>query len=259
MDSSKFFSLLFDDEEMTCFSSDPYGITVYNVHNPIHHFRAFFSINPMIANRADANVTKYRNILIEMDKLPLPEQMFLLEDMPVSSIVYSGGKSYHAIISLTEPCETRAEYDDLVRRVHARVPDADKSTKNPSRFSRTPEALRNNGKRQDLIYVGERVSREAVEAWLGPELKSEPAQRYETDHEVKGWYKILTPFTNHFLRHGAEEGTWHNELVKAVCDMTRAGYDISEIEAKVCNITGTLDKHDRNTIKSCYNMVKGLK
>lgn len=250
----EFFELLFEPGETTCLSKDPYSINLRSARNGTYW--NFFSINPMTGSRADANVTVYRNILIEMDKLPLDVQLKLFESMPISTLVYSGGKSYHGIISLQEPCQSRQEYDTLVKRIYAKVLDADQSTKNPSRFSRTPGAFRDNGKYQDLIWVKQRIPRDALEAWLGPDLKTEPAFKIQQTNPT-GWHRILTPFTNHFLKFGVAEGHWHDSLVKATCDMARAGFGVDEIEAKVYNVNKHLDKHDINTIRSCFKMVKG--
>lgn len=253
----EFFELLFEPHESTCVSKDVYGKDVVTPFYNLHWSKNFFSINPLLHYRADVNVTSYRNILIEMDKISLPEQLYILQQMPVSTIVYSGGKSYHAIISLETPLANRTEYDNLVKRIYDKVTDADKSTKNPSRFSRLPGAMRENGKYQDLMFVGKRILLTTLIDWLGPELKTEKPKVEQT--VGIGWHRILNPFTKHFLKYGVVEGHWHDSLVKATCDMARSGFSIDEIEGQVYAINGTLDKHDKATISSCYKMAKGDK
>lgn len=170
MSQQKFFKTLFEKDEDTCFSETPYGTNVshatswpYASANSI-----YFSINPMHTSRADSNVTAYRNILLEIDSLPLDQQIAYIRDkVPVTSITYSGLKSYHFIISLQEPCVDRADYGQLVRRIMHLISAADPTTKNPSRFSRLPGAIRpDTQKVQELVFLGNRIARADLEALL---------------------------------------------------------------------------------------------
>lgn len=167
----EFLKVLFDEGEQTCFTSTPFGTELSL--NPDSN-DVFFSINPMVGSRKDANVTKFRNILIELDDRPLAEQLdYVMTKVPVSTVVYSGGKSYHFIISLVTPLQTREEYDELVRRVYALLPATDRTCKNPSRLSRLPFAVRpETGVEQTLKGLGTRVLNAQLEALL-PELRLE--------------------------------------------------------------------------------------
>lgn len=245
-DHDKFFEILFDANEKTCFSKTPYGTYICSPDSRAV-LDVYFTINPLSGNRCDANVTAYRNILIEMDRIPLDVQKDRLSDVPYSTLVYSGGKSYHAIISLQEPCSSRAEYDALVDRIYSKIPDADRSARNPSRFSRVPGAVRDNGKEQELLFVGSRISRAILEAWLGPAPVPKPRA------EPVGVYN---EFTNFFLRHGAEEGSWNISLFKAACDMTRNGAELADIIEDCTAITGRLDSRDLATIRSAHRSAK---
>lgn len=167
MTRNNFLNVLFDRDEEICFGTTIYDTALYLDAVPED---LFFSINPMHTSRADNNVTCFRNILIEIDSMPLEEQIhYVVEKIPVSSIVYSGGKSFHFIISLAQPCKDRTEYDALVARIYKLLPMADKSTKNPSRFSRLPGAVRpDTGKLQHLEELYDRVNREDLESCLPP-------------------------------------------------------------------------------------------
>lgn len=173
MIQSKFLNTLFDINQKTCFSSDPYGteLTMGPTTNDL-----FFSINPMRISRKDENVTCFRNFLIEIDSLPLEEQIeYVRLRVPVTSIVYSGGKSYHFIISLVQPLASIEDYRHVAKRLHMLLPMADKSTKNPSRFSRLPGVFRyNTGKYQELIKLSNRIPNSEL-FYLLPVL-SEPQQ-----------------------------------------------------------------------------------
>ncbi len=158
MTQFNFLSTLFDKGQMTCFSSNPYGTELY--FNPISNDE-FFSINAMYNSRADQNVYCFRNFLIELDNMPLNEQISYMNQFAIAptSIVYSGGKSYHFIFSLQTPLTSIEDYRHVALRLHKKFEKADKSTKNPSRFSRLPFVLRKDtGKMQELIQLNKRIN-----------------------------------------------------------------------------------------------------
>jgi len=254
--ASDLFLLLFDAEDGICLSENLYGTTVYHVDNippkPDTAYQ-YFSINGLKGKRSDANVTCFRNILLEFDNMPLRDQMKLLESIPKSTIVFSGGKSYHAIISLETPCKDRAEYNKLVKRIYDKVPGVDKQTKNPSRFSRTPEAIRDNGVKQDLIYIGCRITDAELEMWLGPAPEEKKPEYVEVPVATG---RLLKASTMYFLAYGAENGSWNKEIFMATLDMTRAGIADSEIYERLYKITGKLDASDHRTIKSALYTAK---
>lgn len=250
----RFYSILFDPNEEICWSSSVYGVSVFPKYMwETGTVNSFFSINPLKDYRKDDNVTCFRNILLEFDDILPINQEQILVTIPYSTLVWSGGKSNHAIISLEQPCKDRVEYDALVKRIHDKVPQADKSTKNPSRFSRSPGAIRDSGNTQTLRAVNRRISREELEAWLGPEQKSTQIEKNVKILSDKR--RILMPTTNYFLYFGAEQGSWNVCLFNSACDMTRAGYTKSEIIERMSEITGHLDKHDKRTIDSAWDTV----
>jgi hypothetical protein len=245
----EFYNLLFESNEGVCWSWNIYGNTVRGKDLARQHRGAnFFSINPLLpGGRKDDNVSCYRNILIEFDNLPLDEQKKLLAKVPKSTIVFSGGKSLHAIISLVDPCESREEYNDLVSRILLKLPDADKSVKNPSRLSRAPYADR-AGVMQELLYLGRRYTKTELNDWLGPV----PEIIKQESIAVTGERRLLHGHTKYFLGFGSEVevGTWNRSLYLSTLDMARSGYTEDEIWDRLYNVTGKLDKKDKSTIKS---------
>jgi hypothetical protein len=258
----QFIETLFDERDFTCYSLTPRGIRITEARHimGIDDNAAFFSINPMDSTRTrcDAAVTKYRNILVEMDKmvLDLQDQYISEIGLPYSTAVFSGKKSIHYIISLEEPIQDEQLYRALVRRIYRAVGDdyVDHSCKNPSRFSRFPGHLRaDTGQEQKLLTIKNRVSLSALESWLekrgaGPEevwenLTKEPRSTFKNPHRFSG-------FTKNFLADGAPAGEWNRSLFKAAADMYRCGFDEDEIVDRMVQITGTLDVADRKTISS---------
>ncbi len=157
----------------------------------------FFSINPLDTTydyakgvpkpaRRDLNVTQFRSFLFEMDGIDLESQLNILNNssIPWTSIVYSGGKSYHAILSLLKPLTAPAHtlegimtykrfwgnlaalIDMEASNLGYKLPNGaesfvDHSCKNPSRFSRYPGTYRaETGNMQQLIKLEGRLPQE---------------------------------------------------------------------------------------------------
>lgn len=195
-----FLSTLFESGEATCYTPEANGYRIYE--QPSNH-DLFFAINPLhlygdlqptqpwhhraVGRRADCNVVNHRNFLVELDTVPLDEQIhYVLERLPVTSIVTSGGKSHHFIISLKEPVNG-PEYAQIARRIHKAVPLADPTTKNPSRLSRLPFRVRpETGRPQELIELYDRISLASLKDWL-PQL---PVYAPKTADQVRS---MVTP------------------------------------------------------------------
>lgn len=64
--------------------------------------------------RQNENVTDYRYALVESDCMALEEQNAIIRELelPVAVLVYSGGKSVHAIVKIDA-----ANYDEYRKRV----------------------------------------------------------------------------------------------------------------------------------------------
>lgn len=260
MNNQDFFSLLFDEGEQTCFSPDKYGVQLFQP-QLAPPTATYFSINPLHTSRRDENVTKHRNILIEMDRVPLDEQIPLIEnsDIPWSTTVYSGGKSYHFIISLYEPCSNKADYDDLVDRTYTCIgkDKIDTKVKNPSRFSRVPNVERpDTGQLQELKRCFYRVQRKDLEEWLNRNLPTSYKTKSNRNLYPNKFKPMPSGFTTLFIKQGAIKGEWNNALFSAACDLFRCGYTQDQVESALSKPTGFLDRHDLRTIESAYSTVQ---
>lgn len=249
-----YYKTLFESGEQTCFGYNKYATAVCDVFANIEdNHGQFLSINPMVGKRADTSVTCFRNILVEFDKLPLLEQKKIAENFPHSTCVFSGGKSYHYIISLKTPCADKKEYDNLVRRVYKKLPDVDSQGKNPSRFTRMPNGKRENGVVQSLEYVTGRISRQKLEEWLGPE---EVRERFLPNVETYKVSRLLSGNTMNFLLFGAEEGSRNSQVFKHSCEMFRAGYTEEEIINKVTRVIDLQLTEIISAVKSAAKTVR---
>lgn len=116
---------------------------------------AWIRINPLDGSGiSDKNVTDYRNLLVECDNLPIEEQISVLEKIriPIKALVYSGGKSVHAIVPVNASSEREYRFDfNYIKNILKNAGmELDSQNINPSRLSRLPGVMR-NGHKQFLI------------------------------------------------------------------------------------------------------------
>ncbi len=116
---------------------------------------AWIRFNPLDGKGGkNENVTDFRYALVESDALPIEQQNGILQELqlPIACLVYSGGKSLHAIVRVEA-----GSYDEYRKRVEFLYNVCDKNglkvdrqNKNPSRLSRMPGVTR-KGKKQFLV------------------------------------------------------------------------------------------------------------
>ena len=160
-----------------------YAFPLYTV-NPIHPSIDFAygydpkKYEPNKPRRADLNCTSLKNLMFEIDGIPLDDQLELLfrSGIPWTAIVFSGNKSYHAILSLEDNLgephtqEGVEQYKQVWKRLAALINAEyagkivslnegvlDEATKNPSRFSRFPNYMR-SGHLQRIEFMGSKCS-----------------------------------------------------------------------------------------------------
>lgn len=270
-DLQTFIETLFRPGEATCFAALKKGTSTFPVDEPPGWVQ-FFSLNPLHLDfdfdgkaapgkgrRADVNVTAYRNFLVEIDGMPLGAQTEYIAslEVPWSTCVYSGGKSFHFIISLEEDVGTAA-YAHLAKRILLAVMHADQSTKNPSRLSRFPDVTRkDNGVVQELIEVRPRISRETLETWLErfPKTKIKEATTEfvasleDLEPNQRG---LLWPTTYTFLREEAPPGFRNRYLFMAACDFHEQGYPLEEALARLAKASSLGLEEFTETVQSAY-------
>jgi RecA-family ATPase len=118
---------------------------------------AWIRINPLDGKGASKkNVTRYSYCLIESDDLPIKEQeeIFKRLNLPIATMVYSGGKSIHAIVKID--AANIQEYEERVQFCYDFLKNngisIDVQNKDPNRLSRMPGVTR-NGIIQTLIGI----------------------------------------------------------------------------------------------------------
>jgi RecA-family ATPase len=116
---------------------------------------AWIRFNPLDGKGVrNENVTDFRYALVESDSMELEKQNEIIRklELPVACLVYSGGKSIHAIVHVDAGNydEYRKRVDYLYAICRKNGLDIDQQNRNPSRLSRMPGVLR-NGRKQYLI------------------------------------------------------------------------------------------------------------
>ena len=140
---------------------------------------AWVRFNPMDGQGVkNENVKQYKYALVESDSVDISLQNALIREMklPVVILVYSGGKSLHAIVKVEAPdYET---YKQRVEKIYA-VCDryglkVDRQNKNPSRLSRLP-GIKRGDKWQRIIDSNIGLnSYDAWETWIDDEMDEYP-------------------------------------------------------------------------------------
>ena len=120
-----------------------------------HKGGAWIRFNPLDGNGVNnENVTDFRYALVESDNMDLEAQNGLIRqlNLPVAVLLYSGGKSVHAIVRIE--ADDKKEYQERVNYLYDVCKKngmvIDTQNRNPSRLSRMPGCVRGD-KKQYII------------------------------------------------------------------------------------------------------------
>lgn len=116
---------------------------------------AWIRFNPLDGKGVkNENVTEFRYALVESDDMDIEKQNAIMRelDLPIAVLVYSGGKSLHAIVRIDAASydEYRKRVDYLYNVCKKNGLSIDNQNRNPSRLSRMPGVER-NGKKQFIV------------------------------------------------------------------------------------------------------------
>lgn len=124
-------------------------------------------INPLDGKGVkDENVTVFRHALVESDSLPVGDQIAIMRSLklPISALVFSGGKSVHAVVRID--AENEREYSSRVEYLYKVCNDnglpVDGSNKNPARLSRLPGVIRGD---QKQFLIDTHIGYDSFEKW----------------------------------------------------------------------------------------------
>lgn len=128
---------------------------------------AWIRFNPLDGQGVkNDNVTDYRYALVESDSLPVERQNAIIRELelPVACLVFSGGKSVHAIVKIeaNDLPEYKKRVEYLYKACEKNGLKVDTQNKNPSRLSRMP-GVKRKGKKQFLM--GTNLGKGSFEEW----------------------------------------------------------------------------------------------
>lgn len=194
---------------------------------------AWIRFNPLDGKGVkNENVTEYRFALVESDSIELEKQHALIKELelPVACMVYSGGKSIHAIVRIDAGTydEYRKRVDYLYSVLKKNGLQVDTQNKNPSRLSRMPGVMR-KGHKQFLMAtnIGKASFKEWQE-WI--DAATDDLPDFQNIAEVRGNRPALSPpLIDNILRQG------HKMLLVGP---SKAGKSFSLIELAICIAEG---------------------
>ncbi len=128
---------------------------------------AWIRFNPLDGKGVkNENVTEYRYALVESDSTELGKQNAILRELelPIAMLVYSGGKSLHAIVRIdaVNYMEYRNRVDFLYNICRKNGLGVDSQNRNPSRLSRMPGIVRNSKKQ---FIVDTNIGKRSWDEW----------------------------------------------------------------------------------------------
>lgn len=286
--TQEFYDVLFDANESVCFGQTKYDTKVFPVAIGLNEAHSFFTVNPMKAGttRADYNVSAYRNLMFEIDedtegnKILKEDQLTILKKakLPLSTLLWSGGKSYHSIVSIADIfVEDKAEYQALWKAIASILNKTaedlgyslkfDAATKNPSRFTRTAGAIRlhvdRENEEQRVAKVNRRITKSEILGWLeshsvewsdflpkpvewtGPNTYSDARTQEKIDFILK--YRM-----QNMVYEGAKK-IWQYTYAR---NLRNTGLNQSEIETAIISQCGVIDARLKPQLRDICNWTK---
>ncbi|WP_271327980.1 AAA family ATPase [Lactococcus muris] len=128
---------------------------------------AWIRFNPLDGKGVkNENVTDFKFALVESDNMSLEKQNAIMRELelPIAALVYSGGKSVHAIVKVEAAnyaeYQKRVEY--LYKICNKNGLQVDSQNKNPSRLSRMPGVIRGEHKQ---FLIDTNIGKSSWEEW----------------------------------------------------------------------------------------------
>lgn len=192
---------------------------------------AWICFNPVNGNgRRNDDVTDYRYALVESDDMELEQQAAIIRqlELPCAALVYSGGKSLHAIVKVDAGslAEYKKRVDYLYTVCQKNGLSLDQQNRNPSRLSRMPGVVR-NGRKQYLLETD--TGRSCWEEWV-EFIESATDDLPEVENDLADELpELAPPLIDGVLRQG------HKMLLAGP---SKAGKSFALIELAICIAEG---------------------
>lgn len=188
------------------------------------------ALNPINGFRNDKNCYIYRNFLVELDNYERDLQIGYLKklEIPYSAMVWSGSKSTHTVISLSEPLPDEKTYRLIYKWILNIVSLSDQALGNPSRSFRNAGVIRpETGLEQELIELKARISHKELFAWLNKYEHLRPkAKEKKIVPPGQADFSRLSPWARIMLVKGIDfKNRGRNQTYYALAfDLAKAGF-----------------------------------
>lgn len=187
------------------------------------------ALNPINGYRIDKNCVAYRSFLVELDIGTIPQQINTLNHikLPFSAQIFSGNKSVHTLITLSEDIPTEKQYRFVAQWILNIIKLADQNIQNPSRSIRIPGPYREPGKQQTLIEIRDKVDTQVFMEWLNKYEKLKPEIKIPRKISgTKANFDRLSPWAQSILKKGPKFGKGRNiGYFSLAVDFAIAGYN----------------------------------
>jgi hypothetical protein len=235
---NKYLNMLFDEDDFIQPSINKYETESVALKSYIWGGKEqWVALNPLkpYDRKVAENVTKHRNLLIEFDNIPKDEQLQLIAnmEMPYTTRLWTGSKSYHFIISLENPL-SKEEYKLTFKWLSNILGNLnDPAMSSPNILTRIPGGINEKtGNEQVLEFVAEkRLPNEKLTEYLNRYPQYKPIeQTYDKKKVYDGGWSSLNPLTRNFINTGSSGVNLgrHTDLKLSAIDVFNAGYDSAE-------------------------------
>ncbi len=231
----------------------------------------FFICNPIrnpYAPQAASlnNIVSYRNIVVEFDDGTLGAQRKLVDKsgLPYATCTFSGNKSAHFIVSVSEGFSSLDQYNFYGRAIYAVLGGApDPKCKNANRLTRLPGSIRHdNGQLQELLEVRKQTTLMDLCDWLAngeyarnrffkfqkqeadTKLQQELRQRMVTINGPTPLPRIYVDMLEEGINH-PDAVSRHDGLVKFCAWLVHNGYNEEQLSAYITSAADAIGIGDR--------------
>ncbi len=271
-DIENFLKLFFYEGEYACFGLNMIEssyIVDWQEHLKSEHINLFerVSLNPLVMNRQDSNVTSFRNFMIESDTLTVAESIehIKLSGIPFSCCVFSGNKSMHFYICLEEDIGDIHTYKFvgkwILNILGAKDDIVDNCTFTPSRMARLGYVTNNKtGKKQSCKIIRKKIPNKELEEFLLKHLEFKPIaiKKENIKRSTTPNVHLLNSWTYYVLKEGIYSKKKNNTYYQLAHNFYEAGFDEQQCFDYICKnsyniINGDFsEKELRLTIASAY-------
>ena len=188
------------------------------------------ALNPIKGYRADENVLKFRNFLVEMDGYELKAQIEYMKrlGLPYSAIIFSGSKSMHFLISLEEDLPSEKTWRMFAQWILNIAALADQQTKNPSRGIRIPGGQREEGLQRLVEFKGPVKLSELVD-FLKKHMEAQPKEPEKRAVHPMGHFNGIRDWCLDLLKDGLKADRGRNNQWYAIAyEFALSGYTEDE-------------------------------